>query len=76
MYQTNNIFRNKKLIALLFLAVFITCPSASAGAVTGFNPGRIIDDIVMANKQSMTVDQIQAFLNSKVPNCDTNGAIQ
>lgn len=61
------------LSAMLYVTVFCT-PSASAA---GFEAGRIIDDAVMANSQSMNVSQIQAFLNSKVPVCDnwgTNGS--
>jgi hypothetical protein len=45
-----------------------------ATTAAGFNPGRIIDDAVMTNSSSMNVAQIQAFLNSKVPVCDTNHA--
>ncbi|MDB5162033.1 MAG: hypothetical protein JWM52_541 [Candidatus Saccharibacteria bacterium] len=49
-------------------------PSPSAAAVSGnFIPGQIIDDAVFYNSGSMSSDQIQAFLNSKVTNCDTNG---
>jgi hypothetical protein len=45
-----------------------------ADAVTGadWRPGRIIDDAVFFNKYSMTVSQIQAFLNAKVPVCAKN----
>lgn len=50
---------------------------ASAAAVIGWIPGRIIDDSIFTNKKSMSLDQIQSFLNSKVPICDnwgTNGS--
>lgn len=43
-------------------------------AFTGadFNSGRIIDDFVFyKNQPTMSVGEIQAFLNSKVPTCDT-----
>jgi len=45
------------------------------GALSGsdWRAGRIMDDSVFYNKSSMSVDQIQEFLNSKVPTCDTNG---
>lgn len=48
-----------------------------ADALSGsqFNPGRIIDDAVFFNKNTMSASQIQSFLNSKVPTCDTNGSI-
>ncbi|MCA9328069.1 hypothetical protein KDA14_06070, partial [Candidatus Saccharibacteria bacterium] len=35
--------------------------------------GRIIDDGVFTNANDMSVADIQNFLNSKVPSCDTNG---
>jgi len=37
-----------------------------------FQPGRIIDDEVLTNKSTMSVQQIQDFLNSQVPSCDYN----
>lgn len=46
---------------------------ANAAPVVGFTPGNIIDDYTFTNRNSMNVGQIQTFLNSKVPNCDTNG---
>lgn len=62
------------LIAVIGSMVFISLFAISepANAAT-FNPGRIIDDSVFTNSQSMSVTQIQAFLNSKVSSCDTNG---
>jgi hypothetical protein len=62
----------------LFLGAIFTVPTivtniAKASPVVGFNAGRIIDDGVFTNTSSMDVSQIQAFLNSKVPVCDTNG---
>lgn len=46
---------------------------ASAADARAFRAGRIIDDVVFTNSNSMSVEQIQAFLNSKMPNCDTGG---
>ena len=46
---------------------------ASALSGADFNPGRIIDDAVFYNAESMSSSQIQSFLNSKVPLCDTQG---
>lgn len=49
------------------------------GATVGagsWRAGQIIDDNVFYNSNDMTVDQIQAFLNSKNPNCDTWGTQQ
>ncbi len=47
---------------------------ASALSGSEFRPGNIIDDAVFYNRYSMSLEGIQAFLNSKVPVCDTNGA--
>ncbi len=75
----------KKLItpSLLILALFATsfglskiAPHAEAASLANWKPGRIIDDGVFTNSGSMTVANIQAFLNSKVPSCDTNGTQQ
>jgi hypothetical protein len=38
-----------------------------------WNAGKIIDDYTFTNAWTMNAGQIQAFLNSKVPVCDTNG---
>lgn len=48
----------------------------SAEAVTGddWRAGRIIDDDVFTNKSAMSVAEIQRFLNTKMPDCDTNGS--
>lgn len=50
--------------------------SVHAASAAGFTAGRIIDDAVFTNSNSMNASQIQAFLNSKVPTCDTNGTGQ
>jgi hypothetical protein len=61
-------------ISLLTLGVSaIVSPAANATPVTGFNAGRIIDDAVFTNYRTMNTNNIQNFLNSKVPTCDTNG---
>jgi len=62
------------LSLLLMGAVLFVHPS-SAAAVTGsdWHPERIIDDSVFFNPNTMSSQDIQAFLNSKVPTCDTNG---
>ena len=48
--------------------------SQNSFALSGgdFQAGRIIDDIVFTNKNSMSVQQIQNFLNAEVPICDRN----
>jgi hypothetical protein len=47
----------------------------TANALSGidFKSDRIIDDAIFFNSGSLSVSTIQAFLNSKVPSCDTNG---
>ena len=62
------------LIILCFLVVvMIAKPSHATDPIIGFNPGRIIEDSVFTNTASLNAPQIQAFLNSKVPTCDTWG---
>jgi len=66
----------KKLILLavfatLSLVLFGTSQSAHASS---FEAGRIIDDSVLTDASSMNAQQIQQFLESKVPACDTWGA--
>ncbi len=69
---------NKTLLALIILGttgiVFLSMPHR-ASAVTGadWNPGRIIDDEVFFNPRGMDTGTAQAFLNGKVPACDTWG---
>ena len=66
----------KKYIVIIFALLFAALiPSVNSFALSGsdFNAGRIIDDAVFYNSSSMTVGQMQQFLNSKVPTCDTNG---
>lgn len=76
--------KQRKSWLLIGLAVaMLTAAAISLLALThnrasaytaGFNPGRIIDDYVFTNTGTMNPAQIQAFLNSKVPSCDTNGS--
>ena len=47
--------------------------TSDAASLANWDAGRIIDDSVMVAKNTMTPSQIQLFLNSKVPACDTNG---
>lgn len=56
-----------------FAGVFMLFPAKSKALnYADFKPGRIIDDVVFTNKSSMSLDQIQTFLNSKVPVCYAN----
>ena len=71
---------NKRIKSLIFLIVisFAITPFSvpvPSNALTGseFQAGRIIDDVKFYSNDTMSVAQIQAFLNAKVPTCDTNG---
>ncbi len=58
----------------LFVAMFLLLPS-KVNALSGsqFDAGNIISDSVFFNGSSMSVYDIQNFLNAKMPNCDTWG---
>jgi len=69
------VFIGVPVVALIvFSALAIIRNISSAVRATDFNPGRIIDDSVFYDKDSMNVQQIQAFLNSQVGQCDTWGS--
>ncbi len=64
--------------ALIFVAVFFglaiyNTPGSNAVKATDFQAGRIIDDEIFYNKDTMTVAEIQAFLDSHTPTCDVWG---
>jgi hypothetical protein len=60
------------LVALAIALINIVSPKAQALSGSDFNPGRIIDDSVFFNKDTMSVNDIQNFLYSKSGPCDTN----
>ena len=59
------------LIAAIFAINIFFSNTSYATSTVGFEAGNIIDSVVFTNTESMTVEQIQTFLNSKVPSCDT-----
>lgn len=61
------------VFGILLFSFFLYNSSASAVTGSEWQAGRIIDDTVFINKDSMTPQQIQDFLNAKLPTCDTNG---
>ncbi len=63
------------LASIIIFMTIIISPASSSATATGFNPGRIIDDAIFTNKNSMSSMQIQNFLNSKVTVCDTSGTL-
>lgn len=66
---------------LVLILVFMTClvsfgGTNKASALSGneFVAGRIMDDFVFfRNQPTMSISEIQSFLNAKVPSCDTWG---
>lgn len=60
------------VFALGSLATFM--PKSSALSGSDFKAGNIIDDALFFDGDTMTVTEIQNFLNAKVPTCDTNHA--
>lgn len=63
------------ILALVASVVGLFSLNAHVSALSGsdFNAGRIIDDVIFFNPYTMSPDDIQVFLNAKVPTCDTNG---
>jgi len=61
----------KYLALAVFMLVFSFVFFAKSAEAASFDPGRIIDDSIFTNKSAMSVADIQNFLNSKVPTCDT-----
>lgn len=66
-------FRYFSLAAVAAIMAILIAQPASALSGSDWKPGRIIDDAIFYNKASMTVDQVQQFLNAKVPSCDRWG---
>lgn len=62
------------LTLLSLSALAFSAPSANALSGSDWQAGRIIDDAVFFNPNTMDPASIQGFLNSKVPSCDTYGA--
>ncbi len=74
--------RFKKFIAISALvivcsfggAVLLNQGNAKAVSPSQWQPGYIIDDSLFYFSGSMSANDIQTFLSSKVPSCDTNGS--
>jgi hypothetical protein len=73
--------RFRKYIATTFLAIIcsfggvaiLSQGHAEAVSPSQWQPGYIIDDSLFYFSNSMSANDIQTFLSSKVPSCDTNG---
>lgn len=64
------------IIALAIIGAGLAIREAStSNAVSGsdWKAGNIVSDLEFTNANSMSASDIQAFLNSQVANCDTNG---
>jgi hypothetical protein len=73
MFKTTKITLPLTILLLTLFVVFGVVHKASAVTAADWKAGRIIDDVIFFNKDSMTAAQIQDFLNAKIPVCDTNG---
>ncbi len=66
----------KTLIAIVIITTLVSgLPQQPAAALSGseFQGGRIVDDSMFFNGSAISAQDIQLFLNSKVPVCDTMG---
>ena len=71
--KINNIYFAIFVVLFSFTLISFSLPNnTKAVSASNWNPGRIIDDAVFFNSNSMSPGQIQNFLNAKVPVCDTN----
>lgn len=62
-------------LTLIFAATPLVFPLEQAAAVSGgdWQAGRIIDDGIFTDQNAMSPIQIQQFLDSQMPSCDTHG---
>lgn len=86
--ETKTYFHKFRTLVFVLFLFFMTATfsffatsnpiESSAVSTAGFKPGNIISDAVMANYNSMTVAEIQAFLTNKNPcnNRDYNAYVQ
>jgi len=58
------LFKSSLVIALVALGALLFSSTTNATMV-GFSAGRIMDDAIMANKNTLSEGQVQAFLKSK-----------
>jgi hypothetical protein len=71
--------KKHKLSLLIFVFIALSVGVLSTNKVSAlsgseFQAGRIIDDSIFYNGTAMGAQEIQNFLNAKVPTCDTNGS--
>ena len=74
MQRTNNLTKLIIVVGIFALGIImlnVVLPKkAQAVSASDWRAGRIIDDAIFFNNNSMSVQQIQDFLNAKVPVCD------
>ena len=76
MRQRLNILSNLRaaLLVLLCAVILSTTPSSVNAADTRYwQAGRIIDDSIFTDKDAMSIQDVQWFLNTKVQDCDVFG---
>ena len=71
--QFSSIAASIAFVAVFFGAAIQNTPGTGAVSTADFKAGNIIDDGVFYNKNTMTVEEIQAHLNRYMPACDTWG---
>lgn len=64
------------ILTLATSSAFALFPTGKSEAVSSssWQAGRIIDDSIFFNSSTYNANQVQAFLNAKLPVCDTNGS--
>jgi len=60
-------------IAQVVIPALVSLPNANAVSSSDWKAGRIIDDGLFTNGNDMSVSDIQTFLNTRVPACDSYG---
>ena len=72
-FKSNLSILSALIFAFLVLFSAAAAHRALAVAPSDWHAGRIIDDSIFYNSNTLSSGDIQNFLNSKVPVCDTNG---
>ena len=61
-------------VLTIFTVIHFSSSRVGAADIANFNPANIISNEVFYNRMTMSTSDIQSFLNSKVPVCNTNHA--
>ena len=70
-------FASTMSVLAVALSVLVPGVTPPAAAVTGaqFDPGLIISDSIYFDRQSLNVNDVQAFLNARVPTCSQSASL-